>query len=204
MKVASVRLNVDGGGSVSIEGKATVEYASVEVTYRGEQPERPTYSVEDGVLTLNGCGPRCAADYTVIVPKDIPVTGEAGNDAVALTQVSGINVTTDNGEISLTRIESGGVAVRSDNGTIRGVALFTDRVNAETKNGEIEIQVAKPQSVRAQTVDGAVRLIVPEEKYRVWVETVNGPLDLDVENNPEGVHHLDLRTRNGAITVRTT
>lgn len=154
------------GGPVSIEGKATVEQASVEVTYHGEQPERPAYDVDDGGLTFNGCGPRCAADYTVIVPKDIPVTGEADNGAVALTRVSGINVTTD--------------------------------------NGEIEIQVAKPQSVRAQTVNGAVRLIVPEEKYRVWVETVNGPLDIDVENNPEGVHHLDLRIRNGAITVRTT
>lgn len=203
LTVTSVRLNVDGGGSVSIEGKDEVEQATVEVGYEGDEPSEDTYEVEDGLLTLNGCGPRCAANYEVTVPLDTPVTGRADNGAVELARVSGIDVTTDNGEVTLSRIETGDVTVRSRNGTIHGVGLHSDDITAETENGEIEIQVATPQNIAARTVNGSIDLIVPEGSYRVFVETVNGPTDIGVENNPEGRYDLDLRTRNGAISVAT-
>jgi hypothetical protein len=57
-------------------------------------------------------------------------------------------------------------------------------IDVTTDNGEIEIQVANPQDIEARTV--------------------NGPTNIGVENDPAGRYYLDLRTRNGAISVATT
>ncbi|MFF9757875.1 hypothetical protein ACF1FC_34955, partial [Streptomyces sp. NPDC014344] len=59
-----------------------------------------------------------------------------------------------------------------------------------------------PADIRAETSNGAVTLTVPEAAYRVSADTSNGSRAIDVPDDPKGKFTLDIRTSNGAVTVR--
>ena len=61
-----------------------------------------TYSVDDGVLKLDGdCGWQCSADFVVTVPRGTKVTGENGSGDLSITGVSGIDASSRSGDIEL-------------------------------------------------------------------------------------------------------
>lgn len=199
--IRTVRLNVDAGGTVELEGKA--DTASLSVSYDGPQPDDETYSVDGDVLTLNGCGLRCAAHYEITLPGDVDVRGAVENGDLSLTAVTGIDVTSDNATVTLADLDTGDVRVRTDNGTITGDDLRTDSIEATTENGLIDLAVARPQNITAETRNGDIDLTVPESSYHVSTTTVHGDVDVAVQDQPNGQYTLDLTTENGGIFVET-
>ncbi|MHC8562093.1 DUF4097 family beta strand repeat-containing protein [Streptomyces albidoflavus] len=91
----------------------------------------------------------------------------------------------------------------STNGQVKGTALQTDRIQARTSNGKIDhLASYTPLNIGAETSNGAVTLTVPEAAYRVSADTSNGSRAIDVPDDPKGKFTLDIRTSNGAVTVR--
>ncbi|ALM41062.1 DUF4097 family beta strand repeat-containing protein [Streptomyces albidoflavus] len=203
-KITSVRLENDSG-SVKVngveDGASTPYKLHRELDYRGERPSGATHRIEDGVLVLGDCGNRCSVSYTVDVPAGVPVGGEIANGAIRLARVGAVEVSTGNGRVELRGV-TGPVKVRSTNGPVKGTALQTDRIQARTSNGKIDLASDTPADIRAETSNGAVTLTVPEAAYRVSADTSNGSRAIDVPDDPKGKFTLDIRTSNGAVTVR--
>lgn len=201
--ITSVRLE-NGSGGVTVNGAedGTGEYKLHRtLDYKGERPTGATHRMEDGVLVLGGCGNRCSVSYTVDVPAGLPVTGEVTNGTIRLARVGAVEVTTGNGRVEMDGV-TGTVKVRSTNGSIEGTALQADRIQARTSNGRIDLASDTPADIRAVTSNGAVTLTVPEAAYRVSADNSNGSRTIDVPDDPKGKYALDVRTSNGAITVR--
>ncbi|MGA5005916.1 DUF4097 family beta strand repeat-containing protein [Streptomyces koyangensis] len=202
--ITAVRLENDSG-SVKVNGVedgASAPYKlHRELDYKGERPSGATHRIEDGVLVLGDCGNRCSVSYTVDVPAGVPVTGEVTSGAIRLARVGAVEVATGNGRVELSGV-TGTVKVRSTNGRIEGTGIRTDRITARTSNGKIDLASDTPADIRAVTSNGAVTLTVPEAAYRVSAATSNGSRTIDVPDDPKGEFTLDIRTSNGAVTIR--
>ncbi|WP_436737243.1 DUF4097 family beta strand repeat-containing protein [Streptomyces sp. BBFR102] len=202
-RITSVRLE-NGAGGVTVNGveDGTGEHKLHRTfDYQGERPTGATHRIEDGVLVLGGCGDRCAVGYTVDLPAGLPVSGEVSSGAVRLSRVGAVEVTTGSGHVELEGV-TGSVQVRTTNGPISGTGIQADRIQARTSNGPIDLTPAAPADIRAETANGPVTLTVPRAGYRVTTDSANGHRTVDVPDDPKGAYALDVRTGNGAITVR--
>lgn len=201
-KVESVRLD-SSSGAVRLRSKETVTRVSVRrsIEYHGDKPGKNTFEVEDGVLTLRGCGDECSVTYTVDLPPRVPVSGRTSSGGISLSGVGEVNVETSSGAIDLDDVD-GTVDVRTDNGRVNGRGLKGDGVRAQTSNGAIDLGLSTPQDVRARTSNGAVSVTVPDGRYKVSSRTSNGHKDIGLRDDPSGEHALDLETSNGSIKVK--
>jgi hypothetical protein len=200
--IGQVRLD-SSSGSVVVEGEAGTDGASIErtVTTRANRTIGPTHAVDGTALVLNGCGRWCSVDYVVRVPDGVDVTGRTANGAIELSDVGEVDVRTTNGRISLDGV-AGDLTAESTNGRIEGEALDGSGIEVLTSNGSIDLELGTPQDVRARTSNGSIEIRVPDGSYRVEAETSNGPREVRIPASATGRHLLDLRTSNGAITVR--
>lgn len=201
--IRSIELD-DPRGEISIVGDADASEVEISRTirYRGERPDDETFDVDDGVLTLGGCGRNCSVEYTLEVPAGLDISGSSSNGAIELTSVNEVDVRTSNGRIELEDV-AGRVEVETSNGRISGTGLHGDGVRAESSNGAIELSFDTAQDVEATTSNGAIELTVPDEPFRVSADTVNGRTEIEVDTDDDAAHSLELRTSNGAITVTT-
>ncbi|OEV08999.1 DUF4097 family beta strand repeat-containing protein [Streptomyces nanshensis] len=201
-KVESVRLE-GSSGSVRLRSKQTVTKTTVHrsIEYDGDKPGKSTYAVEDGVLTLRGCGDGCSVTYTVDLPPRVPVSGRTSSGGISLSGVGKVDVSTSSGAVDLDDVD-GTVDVRTTNGRINGHGLKGDGVRAGTSNGAIDLTLSTPQDVRVRTSNGAVSVTVPDGSYKVAARTSNGSKKIGPRNDPSGEHTLDLETSNGSITVK--
>lgn len=202
--ITAVRLENDSG-SVKVNGVEDGASGPYKLhrtlDYKGERPTGATHRIEDGVLVLGDCGNRCSVSYTVDVPAGVPVSGGVSSGTIRLARVGAVEVSTGNGRVELSGV-TGTVKVRSTNGRIEGTGIQADRIQARTSNGKIDLASDTPADIRAETSNGAVTLTVPEAAYRVSADTSNGSRTIDVPDDPKGKFALDVRTSNGAITVR--
>ncbi|NDU75281.1 DUF4097 family beta strand repeat protein [Actinomadura sp. DSM 109109] len=200
-KVTAVRLDDIGSGSVTLRGGSSKTSLHRRVKYRKDKPEAPTYSIENGVLELRGCGSRCSVSYTVDLPAGLPVSGGTSNGSITLSKVGKVDVSTDSGSVRLDGA-TGPVKVRTDNGEVRGSGL-KGGVDAETDNGDVDLTPGTPQNVRAKTDNGEVTVTMPAGRYRVSTHTGNGDRRLGIPNDASAQYRLDLSTDNGDITTKT-
>jgi hypothetical protein len=201
--ITSVRLD-NGSGAVSVTGVPDGTALSVhrKYDYRGHKPVKTAPRVEDGVLVLGGCGAKCSVDYTVRVPAGIPVTGRSSNGAVHLSHVGAVTVTSGNGRVDMDGV-TGAVHVGTGNGTVTAKGLTGGAgVQVTTSNGRVDLALGAPADVQVTTSNGAATLTVPHGSYRVSATTRNGHKDVTVPDDPAGRNRLDVRTANGALTVR--
>ncbi|MFI5783119.1 DUF4097 family beta strand repeat-containing protein [Nocardia sp. NPDC051570] len=191
-------------GGVTITGRAGVSQVSLQrsLAYRGAAPSGVTYHVDNGELVLNGCGQDCSVDYTLTVPANLPVSGSIHSGAITLSGMGSVDVSTDSGQVSMDTI-AGPVKVETASGKIQGQGIKGDHIQAKTSNGGIDLTLATAQDVRAETHNGAIDLAVPASSYHVTAETHSGDKNVDVPNTPTGQYHLDLRTSNGHIAVKS-
>jgi hypothetical protein len=200
-KVTAVRMDHIGSGSVTLHGGSSKTSLHREVKHRGDKPEGPTYRIENGVLTLRGCGSHCSVSYTVELPAGLPVSGGTSNGSITLSKVGKVDVSTDSGSVRLNGA-AGPIKVRTDNGEIRGSDL-KGGVDAETSNGDVALTPGSPQNVRAKTDNGEVTVTMPAGRYRVSTHTGDGDRRLGIPNDPSAEYRLDVSTSNGDITTRT-
>jgi hypothetical protein len=201
--VSSVRIDNEAG-SVTVRGAAGANKVSVHrtVRYRGGKPGGKSYEVADGELTLHGCGSKCAVSYTVTVPAGTPVNGANTAGTVHLSDVGAVDVTTSSGGVQMERVH-GTVRVTTSDGAITGSGLAAPRIDTRTSNGTISLAATVQPDVTAKADNGAITLTVPNKRYRVSTTTSNGSRQISVATDPNADHRLDLKTSNGAITVKT-
>ena len=200
-KITAVRLDQIGSGGVTLRGGSSKTTLHREVKYRGDKPDGPTHQIENGVLTLRGCGSRCSVSYTVELPAGVPVSGSTSNGSITLSKVGKVDVSTNSGSVRLDEA-AGPIKVRTDNGEIRGSGL-KGGVDAETSNGDVTLTPGAPQDVRAKTDNGEVTVTMPAGRYRVSTHTGDGDRRLGIPNDPSAEYRLDVSTSNGDITTRT-
>ena len=195
---------LDSSGSVEVRGDtgATETVVHRTVSYRGaERTIDETHEVSGDTLELHGCGRNCSVAYEIDVAAGVDVEGSTSNGAIVLEHVGEVDVQTSNGRIELDDV-TGDVVVETSNGRIEGSDLQGGGVRASTSNGAIDLELGVAQDVEARTSNGATDVEVPAGgSYRVTTDTSNGRERIDVANDPDGEHTLELRTSNGAITV---
>nr|WP_246865569.1 DUF4097 family beta strand repeat-containing protein [Cryobacterium sp. BB307] len=202
-RVNSVRLAIDNdSGSVVITGTEGASEVTMKRTfsYRGNEPDEDTYSVDSGELVLEGCGRNCSVEYVIELAEDVSVEGETSNGRIELSHVADVDVRTSNGRVELNDV-TGTVSARTSNGRISGEGLQGD-TSVETSNGAIELELETAQNVSATTSNGSISLTVPEDSYDVTAETSNGSANIGVPDEDGGQFQLELRTSNGSIDVR--
>ncbi|MEU3430863.1 DUF4097 family beta strand repeat-containing protein [Streptomyces gardneri] len=200
-QIRSVRLDT-GSGSVTLRGRKGLDDISVhrKITYHGDKPDGSTHRVDEGRLTLEGCGDDCKVDYTVEVPVGVAVDGGTSTGEISLSDVGPVDLKTDSGDVTLEGVAEE-VKVRTSNGNINGKDLRGSRIDAETSNGEIDLTPGKAQDIRAKTTNGGLTLNLPDSSYRLLVQTGNGDKDINVRNDPSGDHRIELTSGNGDISV---
>ncbi|GGS55042.1 DUF4097 family beta strand repeat-containing protein [Streptomyces cinerochromogenes] len=202
-KVTSVRLdNSDGGVRVDASAAASSISVHRKVHYRGDRPSGTSFRVEDGVLTLSGCGENCGVDYAVTVPAGLPVTGGTSNGGLALAGVGPVDVHTSNGEVAVTDA-TGPVKLRTSNGEINVKGVKGGDVVAQTSNGEVTIRTVTPQNIKARTTNGSLTVTAPPATYRISADDSQGDKKVAFANDPSGEYRLDLSTTNGDLTVKS-
>lgn len=201
-KITSIRLDSRNGG-VQVDSSADISTTSVhrEVNYRGDKPSGTSFSVENGVLTLSGCGKNCGVNYVVKVPAGLAVTGGTSNGSLTLSNVGVVDVHTSNGEIAVNRA-TGPVKLRTSNGDVH-VKDAKGGIDTQTSNGEVTIQTATPQNIKARTTSGSLTVTTPPANYQISASDSHGDKKVAFKNDPSGKYRLDLSTTNGDLTVES-
>ncbi|MFF4804193.1 DUF4097 domain-containing protein [Streptomyces sp. NPDC001351] len=201
-KVTSIRLDT-GDGGVTVEASAGTSTVSVhrKVDYRGDKPGGTSFHVDNGALTLSGCGEDCGVDYIVKVPAGLPVTGGTSNGGLSLTDVGTVDVHTTNGEIAVAGA-TGPVKLRTSNGGVDVKGVRGGGIDTRTSNGEVTIQAAVPQNITARTTSGDLTVTAPPARYRISADNSNGDKNVAFRNDPSGRYRLDLSTTSGDLTVK--
>ncbi|MBH1933763.1 DUF4097 family beta strand repeat protein [Streptomyces sp. AV19] len=202
-KVTSIRLDSRNGG-VRVDASANISTISVhrKVNYRGDRPSGTSFSVENGVLVLSGCGKNCGIDYVVKAPAGLAVAGDTSNGSLTLTDVGTVDVHVSNGEIAVNSA-TGPVKLRTSNGDVDVKNVKGGDIDTQTSNGEVTIQAATPQNIKARTTNGSLTVTAPPAKYQISANTSHGDKKVAFENDPSSKYRLDLSTTNGDLTVES-
>ncbi|MEU1075932.1 MULTISPECIES: DUF4097 family beta strand repeat-containing protein [unclassified Streptomyces] len=202
-KISAIRLDTGNGGvKVDASARGTTTSVHRKVNYHGDRPSGTSFRVENGVLTLSGCGKRCGVDYVVKVPAGLPVTGGTSNGGVTLTDVGMVDVHTSNGEIVVNKT-TGPVKLRTSNGDVSVKDAKGGGIDTQTSNGAVTIQTATPQNIRARTTSGSLTVTVPPAGYQIAANDSHGEKRVAFRNDPSGKYRLDLSTTNGDLTVES-
>jgi hypothetical protein len=203
-QITSVHLDTDSG-NVRIDSRPGTAQVSVHRDLDNESNRQVdgTTQIANGVLTLNGCEPRCVVNYTLVVPPGVKVDGATTEGAVRLNAINGIDVTTDNGSVDIQDVTAGPLSVHTNNGRVTATGLAGSGVQVQGVNGDVELETVTPQDITAQLANGSLTLDVPRQAYQVSHTTLHGEVSIDVPNDPGARNHLRLTTENGAIAVRS-
>ncbi|MEV6012265.1 DUF4097 family beta strand repeat-containing protein [Streptomyces sp. NPDC051976] len=202
-KVTSIHLD-SGNGGVKVDASPDTSTISVHrtVDYHGDKPTATSFHVDNGVLTLSGCGHDCGVDYDVKVPAGLPVTGGTTNGGLTLTGVGAVDVHTTNGHIAVTGA-TGPVKLRTSNGGVDVKDAKGGDIDSQTTNGGVTIQTATPQNITARTTSGSLTVTAPPATYRISAKVSSGDKKVAFPNDPSGRYRLDLSTTNGDLTVKS-
>ncbi|MER6410578.1 DUF4097 family beta strand repeat-containing protein [Streptomyces humidus] len=202
-KISSIRLD-SGNGGVKVDASADISTTSVhrKVNYRGDKPSGTSFRLENGVLTLSGCGRDCGVDYVVEVPAGLAVTGGTSNGSLTLTDVGMVDVHTGNGEIAVNRT-TGPLKLRTSNGDVKVKDAKGGDIDTQTSNGEVTIHTVTPQNISARTTSGSLTVTAPPAHYQISASDSHGDKKVAFENDPSGKYRLDLSTTNGDLTVES-
>lgn len=179
-RIDTVRLDVDSGDVDIRVGDVATTTVHQEFRYHGARPD-DTFQVNGTELVLNRCEPDCSVDYDVVVPRGTAVTGEAKSGDITVEGLAATDVT----------VQSGDVRVLDGAGSVK----------VQTSSGDITVNLATPQSVHADANSGDVKVVVPQDHYRVQVQTSSGDQRIDIPTDPASTRTLDLRADSGDVTL---
>lgn len=179
-RIDTVRLDVDSGDVDIRVGDVATTTVHQEFRYHGARPDN-AFQVNGTELVLNRCEPDCSVDYEVVVPRGTAVTGEAQSGDITIEGMAATDVT----------VRSGDVRVLDGAGSVK----------VQTRSGDITVNLATPQSVQADANSGDVNVVVPQDRYRVQVQTSSGEQQIDIPTDPAGTRTLDLRADSGDVTL---
>ncbi len=217
--ISEIRIT-GGSGNVAIVGDGTtgVEVRRV-ARYRSTKPGQ-SMTVADGTLNLDtNCGLDCSASYEVRVGRGVRVTGKNDSGNVTLRGVSDVDVEVDSGNVKVEGA-TGAVTVQADSGNIEmhdiastvratvssgnieGRNLRGAQTVLETDSGNIDVSMSGSGDLSASADSGNVGVRLPDRCCRILTSASSGRVDVDVQQDPESTHLVDLKTDSGNIEVR--
>ncbi|MEV6895899.1 DUF4097 family beta strand repeat-containing protein [Amycolatopsis sp. NPDC051372] len=199
-----------GSGPISVHQK-------LHYNFRGEPGD--AFRVEGDQLVLGDCGRNCTADFDVVVPAGLPVTGQSDSGSLDVTGVASVDVTADSGHARVADV-AGLVNLRLDSGSIDlqnvgPVQLHSESghvkadgvrgpVDVSADSGSVELALTTPNDVKVHADSGSVDVRVPDGSYRVIGDTDSGhrTVQIPTSNNAGETKTLDLNTSSGSVTVK--
>ncbi|WP_030423313.1 DUF4097 family beta strand repeat-containing protein [Streptomyces sp. SCSIO 75703] len=198
-------LEVVAGGRAADGRIEVTRWFSGSVTL-GKDPEVSWRMTEDRLVLRMRCSgfiADCSARYRIEVPRGVAVTVRDGDGSVRASGFRDpLDIRTKDGSLHVTD-STGPLRLRTDDGSLRA-EVSARRVDARTGDGSVRLTLgAVPDGVRAQSGDGSVSVTVPEAAYKLTTRTGDGSVRADVRRDDASPHVLDVRTKDGSITVRT-
>lgn len=189
--IGEVRL-ASGPGDVTIQVGSTASVHRV-VHYKGNRKPGPSTTVAGGVLTLNGCGDNCTADYTVTLPTKAMIDGSTSSGNITVSGAVSVDVHADSGDVSLVGV-SGQVNVATSSGDVTAAGSGAD-VQARTDSGDVTVH-GVAGSATVQTNSGQI-VADGLKGARTSVHDSSG----DISVSADVAQNLDLQDNSGGITV---
>ncbi|WP_033289981.1 DUF4097 family beta strand repeat-containing protein [Amycolatopsis jejuensis] len=176
------------------------------------------YRIEGDQLVLADCGRNCSADFDLVVPAGIPVTGNSDSGSLDIDGVGSVDVTADSGHAEVANV-AGPVKLRLDSGSIDlrnvgEVQLHSDSGRVQAKgvrgsadisadSGRVELELVQPNNVKVRAESGKVELTVPTGSYQVTGTTDSGHRSIEIpQNSGPDAKTLDVNTSSGSVTVK--
>jgi len=84
-----------------------------------------------------------------------------------------------------------------------GEQLAGRRIEARTSSGDVRVEAVRtpPDSLTATSSSSDIRVVVPDEVYRVDAHTSSGNVDLSLRQDPDSPHRIEARTSSGDVVV---
>ena len=214
--IRSVKLAADSG-DVKIRVGTGAASVHQKLHYNFRSAPNDAFHVEGDQLVLESCGRNCSADFEVVVPAGVPVTGSTTSGGVDISGMSSVDVSTDSGDAKVENVaglvkltldsgsidlrDVGGVQAHSDSGDVSGDGL-RGPVDVSSDSGSVELTLAQPSDVKVKADSGSVKLRVPDGSYRVIGGSDSGSRSIDIPQGTSEVKTLDLNTSSGSVSVK--
>jgi Putative adhesin len=225
--VEAIEVEVGSGDvEVTAAGRGDVQVEQIE--RRSWRAPRTEARLSGGVLQLSArCRPawfgNCEVDYRIQAPASTRVQARSSSgDLLATGLRSAVDLQTRSGNVQVREVvgpvsaatNSGNVAVRDSEGDVRartssgdvtGVDLVARSIEARSSSGDVRVAAVRtaPDALTAVTSSGDVRVIVPDETYRVDAHSSSGDVNLSLRQDPDAPRHIEARTSSGDVDVRS-
>jgi hypothetical protein len=211
-----------GSGNVTIIGDGTTGVDVRRTARYGAESPGNSMGVAGSTLNLNtDCGRQCSASYEVHVARGVRVTGDNNSGNVTARGVSTVELKLDSGNITVAGA-TGAVTVEADSGNI-DISDIGGTVNATVSSGNIDgrdlrggqntlnadsgtIEVTLPGTgnLNARAESGNVTVRLPDGCCQIRTEVHSGRVRVDVREDPQSTHLVDLRADSGNIEVHAS
>ena len=224
-------LTVDlGFESLEVHGSSSASSVQMTRSYSWSF-DRPSVGATEagGRLTVRSdcgfsVGRGCSGHVRLVVPEGLPVIVHTSDGGVLLRDLTGsVTSSTSDGHVTLRNLSgpvdasssdggmdvsgvTGQLTLRTHDGSIHGSGLSASRVTAESSDGGIDLRfAAAPARVQVQSHDGSIGVHVPHDgtSYRVTTDVSDGHQDVSVPTDPGASRQIDVKARDGSITVDT-
>jgi major membrane immunogen (membrane-anchored lipoprotein) len=196
--VSEVRFSNDSG-DVKITVGDTLEVRRT-VGYGDTKPGK-TYRVDGDALVLEACQERgCWVSYDVTVPEGAKVSGHLDSGNVELIGVASANVETESGELTV-RDVAGEVNASAQSGNV-DLSNIGGTVVAGAQSGNVTIGVTKAVAVTATTSSGNIDVTVPDDEYRVDIQTDSGDNITNDLGSDDSGPKISLKADSGNVTLK--
>jgi hypothetical protein len=219
--VTQVRLDGPGAGDVTVRLDSSVHESNVQRTvhYGGSTAPAQTARFDSSTLVLSmDCGNDCSVGYVVTLPAAAGVSGSTASGDVTISDMSTVDVTTSSGDVGVQRINgpvtvstssgditattvSGAVNLHATSGDIIARDLTGTQTTLEATSGDITVDLATPGDLAARATSGDIDVKVPAGAYHVVTDVTSGDVHVNVTNQPDAAHTLDLHATSGDIDV---
>jgi hypothetical protein len=206
-----------GSGDVKIRVGTGAVTVHQKLHYNFRSAPDDAFRVEGDQLVLGDCGRSCTADFEVVVPAGVPVTGSISSGGVDITGVPSVDVSANSGDAKVENVaglvkltldsgsidlrDVGGVQAHSDSGHVDGDGL-RGPVDVSADSGSVKLTLAEPSDVKVKADSGSVDVRVPDGSYRVIGGSDSGSRSIDIPQNSSGAKTLDLNTSSGSVSVK--
>jgi Toastrack DUF4097 len=182
-----------GGGVLHLSARCRAWFGNCEVDYRIQAPASTRVQARSGSGDLLATGLRSAVDL------------QTGSGNVQVREVVGpVSAVTSSGNVAV-RDSEGDVRARTSSGDVTGVDLVARSIEARSSSGDVRVAAVRtaPDALTAVTSSGDVRVIVPDETYRVDAHSSSGDVNLSLRQDPDAPRHIEARTSSGDVDVRS-
>ncbi|KQL35068.1 DUF4097 family beta strand repeat-containing protein [Psychrobacillus sp. FJAT-21963] len=134
-----------------------------------------------------------------ILGKTIKVTSDNGSIGLKEFASTVLDVETDNGRIDLEKIQVDKLSTQTDNGRIELRNIDAIQIRAKTDNGRIMMEYVNG-NITGKTDNGRISLLTTTLNRMIDLETDNGSILVEAENEPTNVT-IQAKTDFGGINI---